>query len=111
MISGQPGLRNTISTDSNDQPIKNPKLVHAVVWKRNALRISWGFENSDGFAEWMQYLTDPFTILELQNQEIGLFCVAREHRVKNVEAEKLSKGRLGTGENKHPTDPFTNFKI
>ena len=42
--------------------------------------------------------TDLFTILKLQNQEIGEFYAVPERRAPDFEASKLRKGRSGASQ-------------
>ena len=45
----------------------------------------------------LDFPTDPFTILELHDQDIGEFYVVQEGRMTDFEASKLRKGRSGCG--------------
>ena len=48
------------------------------------------------FICWQQHPTDPFTILESEDQEIGELYVVKKRRAARLKAPLLSKGQTGS---------------
>ena len=63
-------------------------------WQSNALHSSEVISLFDSIGNWKsRNPTGPFTILELEDQEIREFYEVQERRSKDFEAPKLWKGR------------------